>query len=113
MDLVEHCEQVFGRKLTVKYKYQHAFNGVAMEINQQEAKMLATLPNVISVSKERIEYLLTDVGPKWIGADKIWQGSHSDGNHGNHMQGSMGEGAVVAILDSGINHDHPSFADNA
>lgn len=115
VDLVEHCERAFGRKVNVKYKYQHAFNGVAMELNQQEAKILAALPNVISVSKERIEYLLTDVGPKWIGADKIWQGSHSDGkhhgNHGNHMQGSMGEGAVVAILDSGINHDHPSFAD--
>ncbi|ARD44861.1 S8 family serine peptidase [Colwellia sp. PAMC 21821] len=115
VDLVEHCERAFGRKIDVKYKYQHAFNGVAMELDQQEAKALATLPNVISVTQERIEYPLTDAGPAWIGADKIWQGSHSNKHHGkhgkNHKMGSMGEGAVVAILDTGINHDHPSFAD--
>jgi uncharacterized repeat protein (TIGR01451 family) len=137
-EMIAGCEQAFGREINVKYKYQHAFNGVAMEMNEQEAKALATLPTIASVSKERIEYPLTDSGPKWIGAPSIWRGDDDDDRrkHFKHkkrhdnddddndkkgrrhhddddddQRGSMGEGAVVAILDTGINHDHPSFAD--
>ncbi len=105
--LLKHTEKVLGRKLKVKHKYQHAFNGMALELSNTEAKTLVDLPDVASVTKERIEYPLTDVGPKWIGAKAIWNGKNLPKNN----TGTMGEGAVVAILDTGINHDHPSFAD--
>ena len=103
---VEHCEHAFSRTLDVPFTYQNAFNGVAMELTPDEARAIAGLPEVISIQRERFEVPLTDDGPKLIGAPTIWRGSHYPWRPGN-----MGEGAVVAVLDSGINFDHPSFAD--
>ncbi len=103
---VHNCEQIFGHQLNVKHNYQHVINGVAMELTRAEASALAAMPEVKSIQQERIEMPLTDVGPKWIGANAIY-----DGNNQFSIPGSKGEGAVIAILDTGINHDHPSFAD--
>ena len=91
-----------NRNLAPKYEYQHAINGFALELSAEEAKMLSAMDGVLSVQKERFEQLLTDVGPQWIGAEHIWN-SNSDG--------PKGEAMVVAVLDTGINSDHPSFAD--
>lgn len=103
---VHSCEQAFGHQINVKHKYQHVLNGMAMELTREEARVIAAMPEVISIQRERIEVPLTDAGPKWIGANKIY-----DGNNRFSIPGSQGEGAVIAILDTGINHDHPSFAD--
>jgi uncharacterized repeat protein (TIGR01451 family) len=92
----------FGRTLTSKYNYQHAINGFAVALTVDEAKALATMDGVVSVQAEGKEYMLTDVGPAWIGAPEIWN---------DNKIGSQGEGMVVAVFDSGINSDHPSFAD--
>ncbi|MGI9285797.1 MAG: S8 family serine peptidase, partial [Pseudomonadales bacterium] len=46
------------------------------------------------------------IGPKFIGARTIWKGNNPFG-----LPGTKGEGAVIAVLDSGINSDHPSFAE--
>ena len=98
------CERALGQRLNVKYKYQHAFNGVAMELTPEQAASIARLPNVKSIAPERMEKLDTDVGPQFIKAQAIWKGV-------GHLRKSKGEGIVVAILDSGINFTHPSFAD--
>lgn len=105
---IEHSAKAIGRDVKVKYRYQHAINGVAMELTEHEANQLKRMPNVVRVMRERIEQPLTDVGPKWIGADVLW---NQQGHGTNHIGGSMGEGAVIAVLDTGINHDHPAFAD--
>ncbi|RBP53731.1 S8 family serine peptidase [Arenicella xantha] len=91
-----------GRPLTPKFEYQHAINGFAVDLSDSEAQALAKMPGVKSVQRERLEYTLTDTGPQWIDAPKLWN---------NGSRSSQGEGMVVAILDSGINSDHPSFAD--
>lgn len=103
-DLVAHCEESFARDIAVKRKFQHILNGVVMELTADEAKMIAQLPDVLSVQQERMELPMTDVGPKWVGAETIYNGSA-------FFPGTKGEGAVVAVLDTGINSDHPSFAD--
>lgn len=100
------CEQAFGRDVAVTHTYKHALNAMAMELTAEEAKEMANMPDVKSVTRERQEVPLTDAGPKWIGAKDIWGGNNLLG-----IPGTMGEGAVVAILDTGINSDHPSFAD--
>lgn len=100
--VLKKAGETFSRSLTPRYSYQHAINGFALELTAHEAKALAAMDDVVSVQKERIEQLLTDVGPQWIGAPELWN-SNSDG--------PKGEGVVVAVLDSGINSDHPSFAD--
>lgn len=94
-----------GRSMRVRYEYQHAFNGFAVELSPEEAKALASVDGVKNVERERYEVLDTDVGPQWINAQKIWRGPPYNVAH------SKGEGIVIAVLDTGINHDHPSFAD--
>ncbi|MCW8091200.1 S8 family serine peptidase [Alteromonas sp. ASW11-130] len=92
----------FSRNLNPTYTYQFAINGFAVPLSREEAKAMASMEGVLSVQKERMERLLTDVGPQWISAPELWN-SNSDG--------PKGEGMVIAVLDSGINSDHPSFAD--
>ncbi len=46
----------------------------------------------------------TDAGPVWIGAQGIWDGTATGDE-------SKGEGLIIGMIDTGINGDHPSFAD--
>ncbi|HEY5643966.1 MAG TPA: S8 family serine peptidase [Woeseiaceae bacterium] len=98
---VADCEAALGHGIDVRRQYKNVFNGVAMVLSDAEAKQIAAVPGVLSIEKERFQVLNTDDGPVHIGAPAIW----------NAVGGSRGEGVVVGILDSGINHDHPSFAD--
>lgn len=97
-----NASKKFGRTLDTKFDYQHAINGFALVLTAEEAKAMASMDGVISVQRERMEQLLTDSGPTWIGAPELWN---------NGKNSTQGEGMVVAVLDTGINSDHPSFAD--
>ena len=101
-DALERAGREFGRTLKPKYEYQHAINGFAVALTLDEAKKLSSMNGILSVQPEPMEHLLTDVGPAWINAPEIWN---------NGRRSSQGEGLVIAVLDSGINSDHPSFAD--
>ena len=98
--LIGNAGRAFGRGLETQFTYQHAINGFAVELTADEAKALRGMAGVAAVDRERMEQLLTDAGPAWIGAPTIWGASG----------GTQGEGLVVAVLDTGINNDHPSFA---
>ena len=104
-EFVADCEASFGHSLNVKYSYQHAFNGIAVELSAEEAESMRAFSIVKNVSRERFEVPLTDVGPQWINAPSIWTGPPNNRPH------SEGEGIVIAVLDTGINSDHPSYAD--
>jgi uncharacterized repeat protein (TIGR01451 family) len=91
-------------KAEVRYRYQLAMNGIAVEMSPTEADRIAQLDEVESVIPNWTETLLTDAGPAWVGAEDVWSGAAS----GTPTQG---EGIVIGILDTGINMDHPSFAD--
>ncbi len=95
-----------GRAVEVKFTYRHAFNGLALIITPAEADQIAAMDGVKMVTRTTVEEVLTDSGPAWIGAPGIWDGSGApDGLN------TRGEGVVVAILDTGVNSLHPSFAD--
>jgi uncharacterized repeat protein (TIGR01451 family) len=98
---VADCEAALGHSVDVRRQFKNVFNGVAMVLSATEAKQVAAVPGVLNVEKERFEVLNTDDGPIHIGAPAIWDA----------VGGSRGEGVVVGVLDTGINHDHPSFAD--
>ncbi len=95
-----------GRQVEVLFQYQYAFNGFALKLMPAEAVEVAKLPGVSNVWREKIAVLDTDAGPTWIGAPGIWDGTSTGG-----LPGTKGEGVIAGILDTGINHDHPSFAD--
>ncbi len=95
-----------GRQVDVLFHYQVATNGLAVRLTPDEAQALASQPGVVSVQPEFIRYPATDAGPAWIGAPGLWDGSATGG-----LPGTKGEGIVIGVLDTGINFDHPSFAD--
>lgn len=103
--VIAAMEQRFGHQIEVRYRYDVAYNGFAAWLTGEEAVELATLPGVAGVQKEFIRYPTTDSGPPWIGAPGIWDGSATGGPK------TMGEGIIVGVIDTGINFDHPSFAD--
>ncbi|MBT1445026.1 S8 family serine peptidase [Shewanella sp. JM162201] len=93
-----------GGELEFVTSFQYAFNGVALRMTQAQAQKLSTLPEVAFVERERLETLETDASQALIGSPAIWDGSATGVK-------AMGEGVIVGIIDSGINSDHPSFAD--
>lgn len=93
-----------GRSLDVYRRYKAALNGVALRMTQDEAERLASLPGVAKIERDVESFPNTDRGPTYIGAPAVWNGDATG------VEGK-GEGVVVGILDSGINGDHPSFAE--
>ncbi|MBS0569708.1 MAG: S8 family serine peptidase [Proteobacteria bacterium] len=77
---------------------------MALTLSDAEAAHLATVPGVLGVRRERIEHLLTDAGPEWVGADKLWNAQVPG------IAATRGEGVVIGIVDTGISPTHPSFA---
>jgi subtilisin family serine protease len=95
-----------GRTATPSFTYRYAYNGFALSLTEGEAALLRGVAGVARVQKEFTRQLLTDAGPEWIGAPGVWNGS-TTGAFGE----TKGERVVVGVIDTGINHDHPSFAD--
>jgi subtilisin family serine protease len=105
-DFLASAEQTLGHPLEAIFQYRYALNGVAVPLTETEAEKVATMPGVERLEREHMYELLTDAGPAWIGAPSIWDGSAVNG-----PRGTMGEGIVAGVIDTGVNHDHPSFAD--
>ncbi|HNS03001.1 MAG TPA: S8 family serine peptidase, partial [Anaerolineae bacterium] len=103
---VADTAQLLGRSPEVVYQLQFALNAVIMVLEPAEAAQVAKMPGVAQVERDVAEELDTDVGPQWIGAPAIWNGTATGG-----LPGTKGEGVIIGVLDTGINMDHPSFAD--
>jgi subtilisin family serine protease len=94
-----------GHNPNIVWTYRVALNGFAIEMSRAEAESVAALPQVQRVIADSELHFVTDVGPTWIGAPGIWTGDDTNG-----AGASKGEGVVAGVIDSGVNHDHPSFA---
>ena len=103
-DLSNHQKTSDNSK--VGHEYFYAFNGFSMALTQSEVLFLQNNKKVKSISQERIYHLNTDIGPQWIGADRVWEGLAPD------TQANKGEGVVIGIIDTGINPSHPSFQES-
>ena len=98
------ASQALGRTVVPVFSYRYAYNGLALALPGDEVGRVSALPGVRKVRRDFTRQLETDAGPTWIGAPSIWAGSGG-------LPGTKGEGVVVGVIDTGINHDHPSFAD--
>lgn len=103
-DALAQIRSETGRIVQVIYRFDAALNALVLALDDSEAQRIARLPGVKRVVRDEMRTLLTDDGPNWIGAPGIWDGTHTAGQPGN-----KGEGIILGIVDSGINHDHPSF----
>ncbi|MGD2177122.1 MAG: S8 family serine peptidase, partial [Anaerolineae bacterium] len=102
---IDAMERSVERSVEVRFQYRYAYNGVAAKLTAVEAAVVARLPGVVHVERDTLLQPTTDVGPAWIGAEGIWDGTTTGG-----LPGTKGERIVAGILDTGINMDHPSFA---
>ncbi len=96
-----------GRTVTPEHQFLNVLNAATLRLTEAEARTVEALEFVRSVNADRLHELDTDQGPALIGAPSIWDGATTSG------ESSRGEGVLVGIIDSGINHAHPSFAEEA
>lgn len=78
-------------------------NAVAMTVPQADLARLGALPGVVSVSPDLPVHAQTDVSVPLIGAPQVWERRAPDGTK------ARGAGVTVAILDSGVDYDHPDL----
>ncbi|MGH3735040.1 MAG: S8 family serine peptidase [Micromonosporaceae bacterium] len=95
-----------GRGVKPTFRYRYAYHGMALVLTAGEAGRVARTTGVASVRRAYTRKVQTDAGPTWIGAPEIWSGAATGG-----QPGTRGEGVVIGVVDTGVNHDHPSFAD--
>lgn len=106
VEFLRRAEERLGRELEVGYIYDVILNGLTLTLAPDEAAAVASLPGVRHIEPRQYRQLLTDRGPGWIGAPAAWGAADACA-----LGGNCGEGMVVGIVDTGINMDHPSFAD--
>ncbi len=104
---INAIQSALGHQIPVTHQYAVTHNGIAANLSASEAAAVARVPGVASVKLAGFERIVTYRGPKFIGAGSIWDGSATpDGI------GTLGEGTVIAVPDSGANSTHPSFAND-
>ncbi len=84
--------------------HQRALNAAVIRMSAVTAQRVQNIPGVLAVERDQAVELSTPDSVPFIGADQLWDGSATSGTP------YLGEGIVVGIIDSGINHAHPSFA---
>jgi len=89
--------EMHGAKVLAQY--QHALNGVKVEVDSSKIATLAKLPGVVSVAPVGIYDRANAVSVPFIGAPAVWQG----------IPGFRGEGIKIAIIDTGIDYTHANF----
>ncbi|WP_109472288.1 S8 family serine peptidase [Ornithinimicrobium cavernae] len=97
-------ESLLGRDVEVTDSYTHALNGLTVELSAEEAAALVGVPGIAAVEPDQEWELDTDVSNDIINSPAIWAGQTGAD------VGTLGEGVVVGMLDTGVNADHPSFA---
>ena len=98
-----------GRDLNVTHHFLMTHSGIAARLTPEEAQTVRGLPGIKSVERERLYHTTTFRSPEFIGADKIWDGTAVPPG----SSGTRGEGMIIAMLDTGIDPTHPSFANDA
>ncbi|MEE4175732.1 MAG: S8 family serine peptidase [Xanthomonadales bacterium] len=104
-DFEARFEREFGRPLDTVHRYRYALNGFSARLDGEEVRRLAQMDGVRSVQLDKDYKLNSFAGPRWLGADRVWEGEGA-------LPENRGEGIVIGVIDSGINWDHPSFADS-
>ncbi len=102
-EAISSIAAAIGRSPDVRFRFTNAINGLSIWLTPEEASQVLRLPGVADIEKNRVTRLTTDLGPEFIGAPAVWDGTASG-------VATQGEGIVVGIIDSGINPENPSFA---
>jgi subtilisin family serine protease len=105
---IQAMNRALGHELNVSHYFLVTHSGIAARLTPEEAQTVRGLPGIKSVERERMYHTTTFRSPEFIGANQIWDGTAVPGG-----VGTKGEGIIVAMLDTGIDPTHPSFANDA
>jgi subtilisin family serine protease/CBS domain-containing protein len=84
----------------IQWRYQVTLNGVSVVLPAPDVPQLARVPGVAAVYPDATYGARLNRSVPMIGAPQLW----ADG------PASMGEGAKIAILDTGVDQTHPFFS---
>jgi subtilisin-like proprotein convertase family protein len=85
---VDQLEVRLGRSVDLRFQYRHAYHGLALVLDPDEVRTVAAMPGVLQVEREREEQLLSDAGPRFIGATALWGGGFSDAGYRTALSGT-------------------------
>lgn len=103
-DLGAEISSTLGRPLEATFTYENVLNAIAVEADADEASQLCNLDGVVAVHPDTVREMETDVSHEVIQSAAAWDGANAPGI------GTRGEGLIAAMIDSGVNPEHPSFA---
>jgi len=93
-----------GEAPTPVFTYRLTRNGFALKLNGEQARKVASLPQVSRVEADGVDMLATLETVAQIRAPQIWNAS------GPGVVGTRGEGQIIGVIDTGINFDSPAFS---
>ncbi len=105
---IQAMNRALGHDLNVSHYFLVTHSGIAARLTPEEAQSVRGLPGIKSVERERLYHVTTFRSPEFIGANQIWDGTAVPPG----SSGTRGEGIIVAMLDTGIDPTHPSFAND-
>jgi len=105
---IQAMNRALGRQLNVSHYFLVTRSGIAARLTPEEAQVVRGLPGIKSVERERLYHVTTFRSPEFIGANHIWDGTAVPPG----SSPTKGEGIIIAMLDTGIDPSHPSFAND-
>jgi subtilisin family serine protease len=108
-DHIQAMNRALGRGLNVSHYFLVTHSGIAARLTPEEGQIVLAVPGIKSVERERLYHTTTFRSPEFIGADQIWDGTAVPPG----SSATRGEGIIIAMLDTGIDPTHPSFANDA
>ena len=92
--------QIEAQGATVIATYQHALNGIKVQIAKNMVDTLRNIPGVVDVKPVGVYEPTNVVSVPFIGAPGVWSG-----NKGSNR----GQSIKIAIIDTGIDYTHANF----
>lgn len=110
---LEEMEARTGMDLEARYQYNVAFNGFSVEVPYEALEQIRQIPNVKSAfAAERYEVPETMPAMGHVADPSM---NSTKDHFGSALTwenlGYTGQGMRVAVIDTGLDLDHPSFAD--
>jgi subtilisin family serine protease len=96
-----------GNNLQFKHEYENVFKGFSIDnIKYGDIDTIKSLPDVKAVTLQQTFYPAVNQQHDLTGIKELWSGAAV-----GKPSGYQGEGMVIAIVDTGVDHTHEAFPD--
>jgi subtilisin family serine protease len=88
---------VARRGASVVARYQYTYNGLRVRTSTDRLPELAAIPGVVAIHPVRVYERTNTNGVPYVGGPATW------------ASGATGDGAIIAVIDTGIDYTHANF----